>query len=217
MSVTYLVPLSAVVKASGLSLRKEASAYSTKFGSLPRETVLTVFEERMNEQTKWLRVQTPSGIKGWVAAAFVALGGPKKPRVDRMFIIKGVQDLGWNVYAGYGIASNAYQESSFDPDAVGDGGKAYGLFQWHGDRQAVFRELFGKPIQESNATEQLKFLDWELRNTERRAGDAMKAVKNAYEAGAQFSRLFERPKLAEVEAERRGKRALEWFNEDRSK
>lgn len=216
MSVTYLVPLSAVVKASGLSLRKDASAYSTKFGSLPRETVLTVFEERMNEQTKWLRVQTPSGIKGWVAAAFVALGGPKKPRVDRMFIIKGVQDLGWNVYAGYGIASNAYQESSFDPDAVGDGGKAYGLFQWHGDRQTMFRELFGKPIQESTAADQLKFLHWELCNTERKAGDALRAAKTAYEAGAMFSKLYERPKAVEAEAANRGKRAQEWFDADKA-
>jgi hypothetical protein len=215
MSVTYLVPLSAVVKASALSLRRDASAYSAKFGSLPKETVLTVFEERMNENTKWLRVQTPSGIKGWVAAAFVALGGPKKPRVDRGFIIKTMQDLGWSVFAGYGMAANSFQESSFDPDAVGDLGKAYGLFQWHTDRQEIFKALFGKSIQESTAAEQLKFLDWELRNSEHKAGDAMKAAKNAYEAGSQFSRLYERPRLADIEAERRGKRALEWFNEDR--
>lgn len=203
-----------VVTVSDLALRSAASASADKLGSLPKETVLTVIGEAMNGDTQWLRVKTPAGFTGFVAGRYVKIGGAKLAKVDRRFIVDGLTALGWSRAAAYGMAANAYQESSFDPDAVGDGGKAYGLFQWHGDRQAQFRAVFGKPMQEASAQEQLKFVDWELRNTERRAGEAMKAAKTAYEAGAMFSQLYERPARVELEAANRGKRAQDWFDAD---
>ena len=54
-------------------------------------------------------------------------------------VIKQLQDLGWNQAQATGIAANIQAESNFKPDASGDGGKAYGIAQWHPDRQQEFQ------------------------------------------------------------------------------
>ena len=43
-----------------------------------------------------------------------------------------------------GIKLNLQRESGFNPTAVGDGGKAYGLAQWHPDRQPKDRSMDGQ-------------------------------------------------------------------------
>lgn len=202
-----------VVLVDDLSLRELASAASAKKGSLPKETVVTVLSEAMNGTTQWLRVRTPSGYLGWVSGRYVNVGGAKKPKVDRKFIVETFTSLGWSKVAGYGAAANSFNESSFDPDAVGDNGKAYGLFQHHGDRQAQFKRVFGKDIRDASAEEQIRFVDWELRNTEKKAGDALKTAKTAREAGEVFCRLYERAG-APGQAEKRGDLAQAWFDAD---
>lgn len=110
---------------------------------------------------------------------------------------------GWAADHACGIAANLQAESDFRIDAVGDGGLAYGIAQWHPPRQADFARVFGKPIQGSTLDEQLAFVDWELRNTERHAGTALRATLTANEAAAVVSRLYERPADADGEAKRR--------------
>lgn len=199
----------------GLTLREFASASSASKGKLPKETVVTVISEAMNGDTKWLRIKTPSGYSGFVAARYVAIGGAKKPKVDRKFVVDQVMGHGWSKVVGYGAAANAFNESSFDPDAVGDHGTAYGLFQWHTDRQEQFRAVCGKPIREATATDQITFLNWELHSTEKKAGDALKQARTAREAGEVFCRLFERAS-APGQAEKRGSLAQQWFDADKS-
>lgn len=60
------------------------------------------------------------------------------------------------------VLASADAESSFDHTRVGDGGKAYGLFQWHPDRQADFKEWAGKDIRDSTADEQIRFFLYEI-------------------------------------------------------
>ena len=170
----------------------------------------------MNGDTKWLRVRTPSGILGWVSAKYVAIGGLKKPKVTRQWIAETFCGHGWPIVDGYGVAANAFNKSSFDPDAEGDHRTAYGLFQWHGDRQTQFKQVFGKDLRDAPAEDQIKFVDWELRNSERKAGDALKAAKTARDAGEAFCRLYERAG-APGQAEKRGALAQQWFDADRSK
>lgn len=93
-----------------------------------------------------------------------------------------------------GMAANFTAESAIDPRAVGDGGKAYGIAQWHPDRQAQFKKLFGHDIRTSSLDEQLRFSDWEL--THRYTG----VFKKMQEAGSDVrlqarivSRGYERP------------------------
>jgi peptidoglycan hydrolase-like protein with peptidoglycan-binding domain len=136
------------------------------------------------------------------------------PAITRQIVVDFFVSKGWQKHHGYGAASNIYQECSFRPDLTGDGGHAYGLCQWHGDRQAQFKKLYGKPIQQASAMEQLEFLNWELHNSEKKAGQMLREAKNAHEAGAMFSKYYERPARVELEMANRGKRAQDWFDAD---
>lgn len=107
-----------------------------------------------------------------------------------------------------GIAANLQQESGFRHDAEGDGGNAYGLAQWHKERQADFARFSGKDIKKSTAEEQLEFINYELtKGKERSAGDQLKMTTNAYDAASVVSTQYERPADRSGEAMRRGELA----------
>lgn len=99
---------------------------------------------------------------------------------------------GWTKEQAAGIAGNIEAESKFKTNAVGDGGKAYGLAQWHPDRQETFRQIYGKDIRNSNFNEQLEFIDWELKNKENKAGKLLSQAKTAPEAAAIIDQHYER-------------------------
>jgi len=106
-----------------------------------------------------------------------------------------------------GMAAQFAAESKFNPQAIGDNGDAFGIAQWHPKRQADFAQQFGKPIQQSSFAEQVKFAAWELKNTERNAGNKLSAANSANESGNILSRLFERPAKSNQEAIKRGQLA----------
>jgi hypothetical protein len=101
---------------------------------------------------------------------------------------------GWTAEQAAGIVGNLQAESgsSLRIDAVGDGGKAYGIAQWHPDRQAKFAKIAGKDIRQSTFQEQLAFVNWELNNTEAKAGAIIKKAKTAEEAAWLFDEYYER-------------------------
>lgn len=122
--------------------------------------------------------------------------------------IDSLVNKGWSREQATGIAANLAVESQFDPSAVGDGGKAYGIAQWHPDRQAVFQQVYGKPIQGSTQEEQLAFLDHELRNgNEKSAGAKLAQAKSAADAAGIVSQFYERPRDTAGEITKRGKLA----------
>lgn len=114
------------------------------------------------------------------------------------------EELGWTKEQASGISANLSAESSFDPTAVGDGGKAYGVAQWHPDRQDAFRQWAGKDIRQSTLEEQLRFVHHELtQGNEKRAGDLLRLAKSAGQAGSVVSRHYERPADKDGEAAKR--------------
>lgn len=116
-------------------------------------------------------------------------------------IVGRFEQMGWSPAQAAGIASNLFRESGYDPSASGDNGQAYGLGQWHRDRQDEFRKRFGKDIRQSTLDEQLQFVDYEMRQgNEKRAGVALAQATNAAQAGEIVSRLYERPAQADNEA-----------------
>jgi len=84
--------------------------------------------------------------------------------------------MGWTKEQAAGIVGNLQEESgkNLDTKAVGDGRKAKGIAQWHPDRQAKFQEIMGKQVMDATLEEQLKFVDWELKNSHKVAGDKLK-------------------------------------------
>jgi len=114
------------------------------------------------------------------------------------------QSKGWTREQAAGITANLGLESNFDPEAVGDSKRAYGMGQWHQDRQNQFAKWAGHPIQGTSREEQLGFVNYELtQGQEQGAGDSLRRAKSAREAGDIISRQYERPADANGDAAKR--------------
>jgi hypothetical protein len=123
-----------------------------------------------------------------------AVKGVAQDRKDkRLQAIEYFTRQGWTPNQAIGLAANLEKESGFDPKIRGDGGKAIGIAQWHPDRQADFEKLFKKNIKESSFEEQLAFVNYELQNKEKAAGEQLRrstTIAEATKAGI----AYERPK-----------------------
>lgn len=115
---------------------------------------------------------------------------------------------GWSKEQAAGLVANLWAESKMRERAVGDGGAAVGIAQWHPDRQAAFQRQFGKKLQDASFQEQLQFVQYELtQGGEQAAGDRLRSAKTAYQAGDAGSRYYERPAATDSEARSRGQLA----------
>ena len=100
----------------------------------------------------------------------------------------------WTRDQAVGIVANLYAESGLKTGSVGDGGQAYGIAQWHPDRQAAFQRQFGHSIIGSSLDEQLEFVHYELtEGKEQRAGQMLHTAQDSRTAAAYISRYYERP------------------------
>jgi hypothetical protein len=118
----------------------------------------------------------------------------------------------WTKAQACGLIANIEAESGFDPHAIGDGGLAYGICQWHPDRQADFRARFNRCIRDADYVTQLEFVVFELNNKERSAGDALRETDSAAAAGEVVCSRYERPRDRDGNVRRsRGARAEDWF------
>jgi uncharacterized protein (DUF697 family) len=104
--------------------------------------------------------------------------------------------LRWSDEQAAGIVGNLLTETNgLDIHAIGDKGTAYGIGQWHPDRQLKFKEIIGKDIRTSNLMEQLEFVDWELNHggpLERKAGRNLRKSTNASDAAFIVDDQYER-------------------------
>lgn len=114
------------------------------------------------------------------------------------------QGMGWSRAHAAGITANLGLESNFDPKAIGDSGRAYGIAQWHAPRQQQFAKWAGKSIKDSSLEEQMGFVHYELtEGEEKKAGDLLRATSTARDAGDIVSRKYERPADSNGDAAKR--------------
>ncbi|MCP1376048.1 phage tail tip lysozyme [Dyella lutea] len=119
-------------------------------------------------------------------------------------VVSYFEKQGWSLAQAKGIAANLMSESALNPNARGDNGRAYGLAQWHADRQGAFAKWAGKPLQGSSLQDQLGFVQYELtKGSEQRAGALLRGAQTADMAGRIVSNYYERP-ASPAEAARRG-------------
>ena len=109
-----------------------------------------------------------------------------------------LRDLGWTNNQAAGLVGNFQQESgvNLNPSAVSPDGTSYGIAQWTGPRQNIFKQTYGKPIQGTSLKEQLNFVNYELNNNEKAAGDALRATTTPSQAALVVSNQYERPNAA---------------------
>jgi hypothetical protein len=117
------------------------------------------------------------------------------------------QSRGLSKIEAAGLVANATVESSLNPRAVGDGGHAIGIGQWHEDRAASFKAAFGEDLRSASLMKQAEFMLYELQHGEKSAGNRLAKAQSAGEAGAIISRYYERPRDADGNAATRGRLA----------
>ncbi len=102
---------------------------------------------------------------------------------------------GWSPEQSVGITGNLIHESNLNTTILGtaDDKGSQGLAQWHSGRLSTLKKKYGKSW--TDFKNQLEFVDWELKNTEKRAGDKLKNSKSALDAGLVVSDHYERPKI----------------------
>ncbi|MDE1007002.1 MAG: phage tail tip lysozyme [Paraburkholderia fungorum] len=138
-------------------------------------------------------------------------GGVGKDPAAQAAVARFMQ-MGWSKEQSSGVVANFWKESLLDPRAVGDNGHAYGIGQWHEDRQEAFKKLFGIDIRKSTLDQQLQFANYELtQGNEQDAGRRLRATTNALDAGAIVSRYYERPADTEGEAQARARAASDLY------
>jgi hypothetical protein len=103
---------------------------------------------------------------------------------------------GYTKEAAAGIVANLQAESGphLNPKALGDDGKAKGIAQWQEARQKTFKEVVGKDVFDASRQEQLGHVDYELKNTHKKAGLAVNQQKTAGEAAAVVDKDYEQSK-----------------------
>lgn len=124
-------------------------------------------------------------------------------------IISGLVARGVPEHVALGIVSRMKAESRLDPGineikpVVPGSRGGYGLNQWTGPRRVQYEQFAaarGKPVDDLQT--QLDFTVWELRNTEKKAGDAVLAASTPDEAARIYMERYLRPGI--VHADMRG-------------
>lgn len=150
-------------------------------------------QDRSTDSSK---VQTSTGMKPatlskeYLEAVSQSGSGPEA--------VAFFQSKGWSLEQSAGIVANLLWESGLKTNAIGDSGSAYGIAQWHPDRQNKFAELYNKPIQQATLKEQLEFVHWELNNEsvfiKKKGLDKLRSATTAGVAAAIVSEDYERPR-----------------------
>ena len=126
--------------------------------------------------------------------------------------MNSLMNMGYSESQAAGLVANFSAESGLNPGLTGDSGQAYGIGQWHPDRQALFAKRFGHSIVGSSLGEQLQFSDYELHTTERGALGHLQTAGSASAAGDAVSRYYERPRAVDDAAFNRAQLATDLFN-----
>lgn len=142
---------------------------------------------------------TGSGAGGYA-------GGVDVMRGDIEYFMK----MGWTYEQAAGIVGNIQEESqgSANPKGSNDGGLAFGLAQWHPDRQAKYKELYGTSMQadwkkdpKMARERQRAFIHHELtKGNEQKAGAALRGETTVHGSFASVARHYERPSAANLQS-----------------
>lgn len=103
---------------------------------------------------------------------------------------------GLPAHVAAGIVGNIQQESGFNPGAVGDGGKARGLAQWHPDRWAGLQS-YARNRQQNPSSFQTQ-LDYIIEEGRQRGDlNRLQAARTPEEAAMLWGKHYERPRVVE--------------------
>lgn len=97
-----------------------------------------------------------------------------------------------NIYQAMGIIANGIAENWLSTDQKKSG---LGIFQWIGKRANEYKRLRSTLPGNDEFQKQLSYMLYELKNTEKKAYNALSSIKTPEEAARVILRDFERPKV----------------------
>jgi hypothetical protein len=116
-------------------------------------------------------------------------------KTNAQFAYEYLTASGLSPQAATGVVGNLMAESSMNTRAIGDGGKAKGIAQWHPDRWNPFVAWAQRARRDPYSLEAQLY--WLRKEAGTSAGgnvwSRLKGVKSVQEAAALWMRLFERP------------------------
>ena len=140
--------------------------------------------------------QNPGGIgNNFFSLGNITTGDGRATNGSAARALEFFQSKGWTLAQAAGIVANLDIETAgtFNPGAIGDGGKAYGIAQWHPDRQAHFQSWAGRSIRGSTFEQQLEFVQYELtEGREKKAGNRIRQTTTPQDAAIATDRFYER-------------------------
>jgi len=140
--------------------------------------------------------QNPGGIgNNFFSLGNITTGDGHATNGSAARALEFFQSKGWTLAQAAGIVANLDIETAgtFNPGAIGDGGKAYGIAQWHPDRQAHFQSWAGRSIRGSTFEQQLEFVQYELtEGREKKAGNRIRQTATPQDAAIATDRFYER-------------------------
>lgn len=119
------------------------------------------------------------------------------------YLMQRLKAEGYSDAQAAGIIGSLQQESGLDPTAVNKVSGNTGLAQWGKARATQFQQQFGHSLKDSTFGEQVDFMLWELKNTEKLADKRIRMAQTPAQAAEIHAREYERPGAAEANIARR--------------
>ena len=175
------------------------------------------FSETPQQEGSWWNRHAPSWLGGSSNNSYGedlnrTVGKEEQGTADR--VIDFFTSKGWTKEQAAGFAANISIESNFKTNETGDNGQAYGLAQWHPDRQKDFKIWAKKDIRDSTFEEQLEFIQYELTKG-KESGNAsyIMAAKTPSEAAKAIDDVYER---SDKSAQRKRMQLADLYNKGQS-
>lgn len=166
---------------------KEEIVPQAIFTTIPHESPYKE-EKQVVEKVKIQKEET----KETFSSPYITKINKKEKKTNSEIALEFFESKGYTKHHAAAVVGNLICESGLRTNAIGDGGKAYGIAQWHPNRQRRFKHVFGKDIRKANLIEQLEFVHWELNNTEKKAYKKFIASSNVHDAASLFDKHYER-------------------------
>ena len=161
------------------------------------------FSERKNQEYLRNRGNPDDGVSGWIRRNLGIKSGasPNAPgRSDqhgtRQDTIDFFRKQGYSAEQAAAIATTIQFESGYNAAAfnsAGGGRGARGAIQWRGDRIDNYRRMFGHDPDQGSYQENLRFIQWELHNTEKGANQELLQARTEGEGLDALNRHYTRP------------------------
>jgi hypothetical protein len=133
------------------------------------------------------------------------LGGGKITSINdrQKYILDKLRKDGFSDAQAAGIVGSLMQESGLNSTQVNAKSGAIGIAQWLGSRKKGFADRYGHGLEKSTFEEQVDYMLWEMRNTEKHSGDLLRRASSPQIAAQIHAWEYERPGVAEANIGRR--------------